>query len=47
MTGWKMSVHQVKRYPIDPERLAYWYLRLNGFLTIENFCTVCTAQRKR
>jgi hypothetical protein len=22
---------------IDPERLAYWYLRLNGFLTIENF----------
>jgi hypothetical protein len=22
---------------IDHERLAYWYLRLNGFLTIENF----------
>lgn len=22
---------------IDPEKLAYWYLRLNGFLTIENF----------
>ncbi|NUL82603.1 MAG: hypothetical protein HUU60_07775 [Armatimonadetes bacterium] len=21
----------------SPERLAYWYLRLNGFLTIENF----------
>jgi len=21
----------------NPERLAYWYLRLNGFLTIENF----------
>jgi hypothetical protein len=25
------------KYKIDPERLAYWYLRLNGFLTIENF----------
>ena len=22
---------------IDPERLAFWYLRLNGFLTITNF----------
>jgi hypothetical protein len=22
---------------ISPEKLAYWYLRLNGFLTIENF----------
>jgi len=22
---------------IEPERLAYWYLRLNGFLTIANF----------
>lgn len=22
---------------IDPERVAYWYLRLNGFLQIENF----------
>ena len=22
---------------IEPERLAYWYLRLNGFLTITNF----------
>ena len=22
---------------IQPERLAYWYLRLNGFLTIPNF----------
>jgi hypothetical protein len=21
----------------DPERLAYWYFRLNGFMTIENF----------
>jgi hypothetical protein len=25
------------KYQFDPERLAYWYLRLNGFLTIENF----------
>lgn len=25
------------RYQFNPERLAYWYLRLNGFLTIENF----------
>lgn len=25
------------RYNFDAERLAYWYLRLNGFLTIENF----------
>ncbi len=25
------------KYEINPERLAYWYLRLNGFLTIENF----------
>lgn len=24
-------------YKFDPERLAYWYFRLNGFLTIENF----------
>jgi len=24
-------------YPIDSEKLAYWYFRLNGFLTIENF----------
>ena len=23
--------------PISSDRLAYWYLRLNGFLTIENF----------
>ena len=22
---------------LDPERVAYWYLRLNGFLQIENF----------
>jgi len=22
---------------IDPENFAYWYLRLNGFLTITNF----------
>ncbi len=26
-----------KRYKFDAERLAYWYFRLNGFLTIENF----------
>jgi hypothetical protein len=25
------------RYEFNPERLAYWYFRLNGFLTIENF----------
>ena len=25
------------KYQFNPERLAYWYLRLNGFLTIENF----------
>ena len=25
------------RYQFDPERLACWYLRLNGFLSIENF----------
>jgi hypothetical protein len=25
------------KYEFHPERLAYWYLRLNGFLTIENF----------
>jgi hypothetical protein len=25
------------KYKFNPERLAYWYLRLNGFLTIENF----------
>lgn len=23
--------------PLDPERVAYWYFRLNGFLQIENF----------
>ncbi len=23
--------------PLSPERVAYWYLRLNGFLQIENF----------
>jgi hypothetical protein len=37
MSGRKMPTPQSKRYLIDPERLAYWYLRLNGFLTIENF----------
>ena len=25
------------KYKFEAERLAYWYLRLNGFLTIENF----------
>ena len=25
------------RYKFDPEHLAYWYLRLNGFLMLENF----------
>lgn len=24
-------------YRLDPERVAYWYFRLNGFLQIENF----------
>jgi len=23
--------------PVDSEKLAYWYLRLNGFLSIPNF----------
>ncbi len=23
--------------PLDPEKIAYWFFRLNGFLTIENF----------
>ena len=27
----------MKRSFFKPERLAYWYFRLNGFLTIENF----------
>ena len=22
---------------LDPEKVAYWYFRLNGFLQIENF----------
>ncbi len=26
-----------KQYTIDSEKLAYWYFRINGFLTIENF----------
>ena len=25
------------KFNIDAERLAYWYLRLNGCLTIQNF----------
>jgi len=28
---------QPPRYVFEADRLAYWYLRLNGFLTIENF----------
>lgn len=28
---------QQKLFTIDPEDLAYWYFRLNGFLTIKNF----------
>jgi len=24
-------------YSLIPEKVAYWYLRLNGFLQIENF----------
>lgn len=23
--------------PLDPEKVAYWYFRLNGFFQIENF----------
>ena len=26
-----------KKSPINSEDLAYWYFRLNGFLTIQNF----------
>jgi len=32
---------------IAPERLAYWYLRLNGFLTIENFLVHRDYRRDR
>ncbi len=31
------NIQQEPRYKIASERLAYWYLRLNGFLTITNF----------
>jgi hypothetical protein len=33
---------------LDPEKVAYWYLRLNGFLQIENFVIHpgrCVGQR--
>ena len=26
-----------KPYTLNPEKVAYWYLRLNGFLQIEDF----------
>ena len=29
--------NRIMRYKIDAERLVYWFFRLNGFLTIENF----------
>ena len=29
--------HRVVRGGIDPEKVAYWYFRLNGFFQIENF----------
>ncbi len=29
--------HEPRPMPSTPERLAYWYFRLNGFMTIENF----------
>jgi len=32
---------------IDPECLAYWYLRLNGFLTITNFLVHAETKRDR
>ena len=28
---------QLRPAPLDPEKVAYWYFRLNGFLQIENF----------
>ena len=28
---------EVEESPLDAEDIAYWYLRLNGFLTIDNF----------
>lgn len=27
----------IQARPMDSEKVAYWYLRLNGFLQIENF----------
>lgn len=32
-----MERGEISRSQLSPERLAYWYFRLNGFLTIENF----------
>jgi hypothetical protein len=29
--------HRAPRDSLDPEKVAYWYFRLNGFLQIENF----------
>ncbi len=29
---------------LDPEKVAYWYFRLNGFLQIENFVVHPTRQ---
>ena len=34
MTRQLDRAHQVR---LDPEKVAYWYFRLNGFLQIENF----------
>jgi hypothetical protein len=31
------QLHQAPRESLDPEKVAYWYFRLNGFLQIENF----------
>ena len=32
-----LMLAEKKMFTIDCEKLAYWYFRLNGFLTIENF----------
>ena len=31
------SVSSLKANQLDPEKVAYWYFRLNGYLQIENF----------
>ncbi len=31
------SVSSLKALQLDPEKVAYWYFRLNGYLQIENF----------